>query len=182
MRQTPVQRQIAVYCFTGNGVRVGEQSFRRAVRDILLARNGWRAAGVQFVFSDRRSPGDVVIELITAGEIMQRYGAHGGRGMSATECHNGHIRINERRWRYGPIAAHDDPVQTMSLRGYQSYLINHEMGHILLGCTEHDHQPCTGWGRRASVMQQHTKGVSPCRPTATPTAADLARIQQKKFV
>ena len=181
MPQIPVQRQIAVYAFTGHGVRVGNQLFRRAVRDILVARNGWRAAGVQFMFSDRRTPGDVLIELVTAGEIAQRYGAHGGGGMSATDCSERHIRINERRWRYGPIAAHDDPVQRMSLRKYQSYLINHEMGHILLGCTDHDHQPCRGQGRRASVMQQHTKGVSPCRPTATPIAADLARIQ-KKFV
>ena len=180
-RQTPVQQQINVYAFTGRGVRVSQQSFRRAVGDILFARNGWRAAGIQFIFSDRRAPGDVLVELVTAGEIAQRYGAHGGRGMSATECSNRRIRINERRWRFGPIAAPDDPVQRMTLRNYQSYLINHEVGHILLGCTEDDHQPCRGQGRQASVMQQHTKGVSPCRPTATPTAADLAMIQ-KKFV
>lgn len=69
----------------------------------------------------------------------------------------GRAILNAMRWRDGAAAYG-------SLGRYRTYMINHEVGHLLgLG-----HASCPAAGERAPVMMQQTKGVAPCRPNPWP--------------
>jgi hypothetical protein len=70
--------------------------------------------------------------------------------------------INLRRWLKGA------PGFAMSLDGYRTMVIDHEMGHRL----GFDHMLCPGKGKPAPVMQEETINLAGCVPNQYPYAAD----------
>ncbi len=68
---------------------------------------------------------------------------------------NGWVALNSDRW-FG--ATDDWPAD---LETYQRYLVNHEIGHYILGP---NHPGCPGPGLPAPIMQPQTKGLDGCEP------------------
>jgi hypothetical protein len=66
--------------------------------------------------------------------------------------------LNVARWLTGADAYGGD------LASYRSYLVNHEVGHVL----GRGHEPCPGAGRQAPVMLQQTKGLDGCAANSWP--------------
>lgn len=70
--------------------------------------------------------------------------------------------INVWRWQTGTEDYSDN------LREYQTYVINHEVGHGL----GHSHVECTGRGDVAPVMMQQTKGLDGCAQNGWPAPVE----------
>ena len=66
---------------------------------------------------------------------------------------NGWVAINSDRW-FGATDSWPADLET-----YRRYLINHEIGHYILGT---GHATCPGAGQPAPVMMQQTKGLGGC--------------------
>ena len=66
--------------------------------------------------------------------------------------------LNARRWLTGAASYGDD------LDGYRTYLVNHEVGHVL----GRSHVDCPAAGAPAPVMMQQTLGLGACRPSPWP--------------
>ncbi len=66
---------------------------------------------------------------------------------------NGWVAINSDRW-LGATNSWPADLET-----YRRYVINHEIGHYILGA---GHATCPDVGRRAPVMMQQTKGLGGC--------------------
>jgi hypothetical protein len=88
------------------------------------------------------------VGLTTQGQYSCRYGS--------TEV------INLRRWLKGA------PGFPMSLDGYHTMVVDHEMGHFL----GFDHMLCPGAGMLAPVMQEETIDIAGCVPNPYPFAPD----------
>ena len=68
-------------------------------------------------------------------------------------CRSGSsVNINSDRW------AGATADWSLDLDAYRSYVVNHEVGHVL----GHGHESCGGQGSLAPVMMQQTKGLGGC--------------------
>jgi hypothetical protein len=140
-------------------LRVDPSGFAQTVARTLEDRRGWWARGYRFRLV-ASAPGDVEVVLASPAltdrlcaplPTLGRYScAQGSRAV-----------LNFRRWRDGasPYA---------SLERYRTYMINHEVGHVL----GRGHAYCSGPGAAAPVMVQQTKGVAPCRPNPWPLESE----------
>lgn len=68
---------------------------------------------------------------------------------------NGWIVFNSDRW-FGGADSWPADLET-----YRRYLVNHEVGHYILGA---GHPGCPGNGQLAPIMMQQTKGLGECQP------------------
>lgn len=68
---------------------------------------------------------------------------------------NGRIVFNSIRW----LEATD--TWPADLETYRRYLVNHEVGHYILGA---GHDGCPAAGAPAPIMMQQTKGLGGCEP------------------
>lgn len=74
-------------------------------------------------------------------------------------AHDGVVAVNLIRWESGSLGWPTD------LETYRAWVVNHEVGHVLLGPT---HQPCPGDGLVAPVMQQQSIDLDGCEPNPWP--------------
>lgn len=80
--------------------------------------------------------------------------------------------INEDRWTGGTIG------YPLPLDEYQSYVVNHEVGHWL-GV---DHRDCPGFDQPAPVMMQQSKSLDGCNPTVWPTPDEQRTVGEIRGV
>jgi hypothetical protein len=140
------------------GLRISPQRFARTVARVLRDPRGWKRAGYAF----RRVGGATDIEIVLASPATTDHLCAPLATLGRYSCAQGaRAVLNFRRWRRGaPSYA--------SLARYRTYMINHELGHLL----GRPHAFCPTAGARAPVMVQQTKGVAPCRPNPWPLAGE----------
>jgi hypothetical protein len=148
---------IRVAILVEGGLPVAVRSFARSVRRVLNDPRGWRQAGYAFrLVSTQPADMEIVLAspaltdllcapLLTLGHYSC---AQGGRAV-----------LNFERWRSGAFSY-------TSIARYRTYMINHEVGHLL----GRGHAYCSTPGAPAPLMVQQTKGVAPCRPNPWPLA------------
>lgn len=166
-------------CSVDKGVDYKVSLFRKIVNEILNHPRGWNARG--YTFREYTQPHAellvtspiIHIELSTDAFIS----SHGPsfEGMSIANCNSHTIHINYERWMTGAKDdGTNDPVRTeMTLNEYRYYVIQHEVGHILWGCTQNDHKKECIKGV-SPIMLQQTNGVGQlCRPNHFPLDIDI---------
>jgi len=122
------------------------------VIDTLSDERSWTARGAGFRLVD--SGGLFTITVATPSRVDQL--CYPLRTNGRFSCaRNGWVAINSDRW-FGATDSWPGDLET-----YQRYLINHEVGHYLLGA---GHDRCPGVGQPAPVMMQQTKGLNGCEP------------------
>jgi Protein of unknown function (DUF3152) len=146
---------LRVGVFVEGGLPVRARSFARVVGSVLHDPRGWRQAGYAFrivasepadmsiVLASPTLTDSLCAPLLTLGHYSC---AHAGRAV-----------LNFERWVKGAPAY-------ASIARYRTYMINHEVGHLL----GRGHVYCTSPGALAPLMVQQTKGVAPCRPNPWP--------------
>jgi hypothetical protein len=145
-----------VAVFVEGGLRVAVRPFARTVERVLRDPRGWRRAGYAFRLVADGGSADIAIVLASPALTdrlcapLQTFGRY--------SCAQGNRAVlNFERWRHGARTY-------ASLVRYRTYMINHEVGHLLGRL----HAYCTTAGGRAPLMMQQTKGVAPCRPNPWP--------------
>ena len=122
------------------------------VIDTLSDERSWTARGAGFRLLD--SGGLFTITVATPSRVDQLCSPLRTNGRFSC-ARNGWVAINSDRW-FGATDSWPGDLET-----YQRYLINHEVGHYLLGA---GHDRCPGVGQPAPVMMQQTKGLNGCEP------------------
>jgi Protein of unknown function (DUF3152) len=138
-------------------------AFAWAVEEALGDPGGWAAAGHRFVLV--AGPAEITILLARPGAV-DRLCAPLHTGGSFSCGRNARAVINARRWHGGASTYRRD------LDGYRTYVINHEVGHLL----GFEHATCSGRGRAAPVMLQQTKSLAGCRKGPRPSMRELERM------
>lgn len=137
------------------GLDVDGPAFAAFVMGTLNDPRSWTQEGRTFSRTD--GDADIVVVLAspaTSAEMCAPLVTYG-----KLSCRQGPRAIlTMYRWVNGIEEYGDD------LTGYRRYLVNHEVGHVL----GKGHVACPASGAPAPVMQQQTKGVAPCVPSAWP--------------
>lgn len=120
------------------------------VVETLRDDRSWRSRGVGFRLLD---DGGLFTITVATPDRVDRLCAPLETNGRFSCARNGWVAINSDRW-FG--ATDDWPAD---LETYRRYLINHEVGHYLLGP---GHETCPGAGLPAPVMMQQTKGLDGC--------------------
>lgn len=149
-------REVTYSVEVEEGLPYSASAIARVVDRVLADRRGWTAITATRL---RRAPTSSALRIrLATPETTDALCAPletGGR----LSCRNGEmVVLNAWRWTNGADAYRDD------LRGYRTYLINHEVGHAL----GNGHRSCPGRGKLAPVMAQQTKGLDGCRPNSWP--------------
>lgn len=131
-------------------------------RGTLADARGWSLGG-SITFDHVASGGDIRIVLASPETIAAADPECGAEWSCRVDDE---VLVNDVRWRTAT------PSWTRSLREYQRYVINHEVGHWLgLG-----HVDCAAEGAIASVMQQQSIALDGCRANAWPTDTDRREV------
>ncbi len=148
------------------GVELTSPEFIRLVDEALGDPQGWAAAGRSFARVDHKPEFTVLLaspatvdRLCKPLETRGRYSC--GRAARAS--------LNLVRWQQGTRA------WTASLAEYRTYMVNHEVGHLL----GNPHLDCPGAGEPAPIMQQQTFGLDGCTPSSRPSAAEIERLRRR---
>ena len=143
-----------------NGSGQQADAFATAVERVFADPRGWTATGqVRLQRVAGQGTADFTIFLatpVTSEQICATAGLHTA-GYSSCRI-TGKVVINLARWLTG-VPDYGAPVAD-----YQSYVINHEVGHEL----GNGHEACPGPGKPAPVMQQQTYGLKGCVAYAWP--------------
>ena len=139
------------------------QHFVAKVKATLTDPRSWN---VPFEEVTKADEADIRIFLVRSSTIKNICNFS---GLSCADRSTRNIYINGYRWLYGSKRS------KMNLDDYRSYVINHEVGH-LLGL---DHLKCSGKaGKKAPVMLQQTLGVGKCLPNPFPTTAERNLVKR----
>jgi hypothetical protein len=140
------------------GLRISPRRFARTVARVLHDPRGWEGAGYAF----HRVGHDADVEIVLASPATTDRLCAPLATLGRYSCAEGaRAVLNFLRWRLGASSY-------ASLTRYRTYMINHELGHLL----GRAHALCPAAGARAPVMVQQTKGVAPCRPNPWPLAGE----------
>jgi hypothetical protein len=146
-------RRFAVAVETGVGLDVDELA--EFVDTVLADERSWIGDGVTgFERVGPDQPVDFTI-VVAAPATVDRLCAPlqtAGRFSCAA---NGWVALNLHRWMTAT------PEWPASLEMYRHYLVNHEIGHYILGP---DHPGCPERGALAPIMMQQTIDLAGCRP------------------
>lgn len=140
------------------------EGFAEQAMSILTDERGWGRAGFRFVVEEDAPYLLVLAEGDEVDRLCEPYETEG-----RFSCQNGPVvALNADRWRE---ATQDWPGD---LASYRTYLVNHEVGHLL-----HLHHPapqCPGPGLPAPVMLQQSTELDTCEanPWPLPWEVDLA--------
>lgn len=139
--------------------------FASAVALTLADPRGWSLNGA-LTFRQTDGPADFVLWLSTAASVP----SFGAPCSSQWSCRIGsNVIINETRWQEAT------PQWPYGVDSYRRCVVGHEVGHWLgLG-----HSGCPGFGERAPVMVQQSKGggvLGPCRYNVWPTPGERSAV------
>jgi len=152
------------------GAGLDAAALAEQVDAVLTDGRGWARAGFLFARDDQRdtpaSALPVAIITIADGATIDRacepYDTFG-----RYSCQLGPtVNLNADRWHLAT------PEWTGTLEGYRTYLINHEVGH-LIGLHHPDPQ-CPGAGYPAPVMLQQSTELGPCTANPWPLTWEIA--------
>jgi hypothetical protein len=139
-----------------NGLPVEVTAFARFVMRTLNDARGWGHDGAM-TFARTAGDAEIVVRLAspeTTGRLCEPIDTAG-----PLSCRVGpHAVVNHYRWVEGSPDYHGD------LTAYRSYVVNHEVGHVL----GHDHVNCPALAAPAPVMQQQSLGLNGCSPNPWP--------------
>lgn len=131
------------------GLPQDRDRFARDVARVLGAERGWRSDG--WSFTQVRERPDFTVLLASPDTVDRLCAPLLTRG--EVSCRSGdRVVLNVKRWVRGVTYYGDD------LRGYRTYLVNHEVGHAL----GKFHVGCPTPGAKAPVMLQQSKGLQGC--------------------
>ena len=111
---------------------------------------GWRSRGAGFRLVD---DGGLFTLTVAQPDEVDRMCAPLQTNGYFSCARNGYVALNADRW-FG--AVDDWPSDLIT---YRRYVVNHEIGHYLLGP---GHPGCPGAGEAAPIMMQQTKGLDGC--------------------
>jgi hypothetical protein len=134
----------------GEGVDLTRDELARFVVDTLTDPRSWVGQGVGFRLVDEG--GDFTIVVAEPDRVDELCAPLRTNGIYSC-ARNGRVAINSLRW-FGATDDWDADLVT-----YRRYLVNHEIGHYILGP---GHDPCPAPGRPAPIMMQQTKGLDGC--------------------
>ena len=120
------------------------------VIETLSDERSWIGRGAGFRLVDDGGLFTIIVATPTRTDQLCRPLQTNGRFSCAR---NGWVAINSDRW-FGATDSWPADLET-----YRRYLINHEIGHYILGA---GHATCPGAGQPAPVMMQQTKGLGGC--------------------
>lgn len=136
----------------GEGVDLGRDELAHFVVETLNDGRSWIGRGAGFELVD--DGGDFTLLVALPDEVDRLCAPLQTNGRFSC-ARNGWIAFNSLRW-FG--ATPDWPAD---LETYRRYLVNHEVGHYIVGP---GHASCPGAGEPAPIMMQQTKGLDGCLP------------------
>ena len=125
----------------------------KKILEVLNDTRGWKRLGYDFKFKEKNAK--FKIKIVKEDKIVKICKFS---GLSCADMSKNIIYINIKRWRRGSKAS------KLSLDNYRTYVINHEIGHLL----GRDHYQCGKSGTKVPVMVQQTLGISNCKPNPWP--------------
>ncbi len=162
----PKRRIVRYRVLVERGLEDEAEEFTEAVDRTLSDPDGWGSAGRDFL---RVESWPHITILLATPDTVDRLCAP-LRTVGQLSCgRKGHAALNLLRWRQGSEQWGDD------LDGYRTYMINHEVGHLL----GQPHKPCPGDGEAAPVMVQQTKTLAGCFPENRPSSKEVARLRTR---
>jgi hypothetical protein len=129
-----------------------EAGFTTFVVETLRDERSWISRGVGFRLVD--DGGLFTVTVATPARTDQLCWPLRTNGRYSC-ARNGWIVFNSDRW-FGATDSWPADLET-----YRRYLVNHEIGHYILGA---GHPRCPGPGQLAPIMMQQTKGLDGCEP------------------
>lgn len=161
-RPRPVRVRVAVEA----GLEDHAEAFAVTVQRVLSDPAGWAAAGRPLRLVDE---GEDITVLLATPDTTDRLCAP-LRTAGVYSCgRNRRATINLDRWVDGATSWSGD------LDGYRTYVINHEVGHLL----SQPHQRCPGPGEPAPVMVQQTISLFGCARANRPAADEIERLRAR---
>ena len=133
------------------------------INKTLLDENGWRKKGYYFNYLCRcctsvRSEDPIFHIRISTPETISTT-CKLPSNLSCADMNKNVIYLNSKRWVYGSVES------GMNLEDYRTYLVNHEIGHLL----KRSHNPCSNnIGDSCPVMYQQTISKGCCKPNKYP--------------
>lgn len=132
----------------------------KKIKEVLNDSRGWKKHKYKFKYEPNINLADIIINISSNEEIIRECNFD---GLSCANMSTNHIYINIDNWRNGCKKS------KLSLQDYRTYIICHEIGHIL----GRDHKLSKNYkNKKASVMIQQTFGIGEALPNCWPLKDD----------